>query len=75
MRQHLWGNVSGYAHYRLVARSRLSKLRNSVVAQIVETKSCSRAADFADVRLTFLIEADFAGVLQVATHRTVDNPR
>jgi hypothetical protein len=37
VREHLGRDVSGNRHHRLVARLRLGKLGDGVVAQIVET--------------------------------------
>ena len=59
--QHLWGNVSRYAHYRLITRSRLRKLRDGMVAEVMETETVCRALYLADVGLAFRIEANFAG--------------
>jgi hypothetical protein len=64
--------VSCNGHHGLVAGLGLSKLRDRVVAKIVETESISRTLNFASVGFALTVLASFAWVLLQATLRAPD---
>jgi hypothetical protein len=57
VREHLRGNVPRDRHNRLVAGLRLGKFCDSVMPQVVESKSRRRAFDAANIGLAILVLA------------------
>jgi len=63
MSKHLWGDVPGDTHDRLIACLGFGKFGDGVVPQVVESQPRKRTLDVADVSLTFLVAAGFGGIL------------
>ena len=68
--RYFWREMARNCHHGLVAGLGFGKLRNRVVAKVVETESISRALDLTDIGFALFVLASLAGILLQAALRT-----